>query len=320
MERKEMKLNEVLENYELGSPESMGVLTVYPILQLRETKAELVDIDEAIEKGWITVTEVSESGSVPELKLVNRSDRTIIIFDGEELVGAKQNRMVNVTIVVAPHSSLVIPVSCVEQGRWSHQSRHFDAGEFAYPSLRRDKFQRVTANLRQNIGHQADQGMVWEEIASKAARMGVQSETGAMRDVADRFHVDDEAIRQKVRHAGRQTGYLAFIRQGFAGGDIFPTGEISRRKFYKLMRSYNLDSLDAAARFPLLEADDVFEQIRSSVAEPVESIGAGEDFRFENDHIQGAVTLFRGRFAHLTVFPKVSSRPQPRMRRRYWVD
>jgi hypothetical protein len=31
------------------------------------------------------------------------------ILDGEELVGAKQNRIVNVTILVAPQSEVVIP-------------------------------------------------------------------------------------------------------------------------------------------------------------------------------------------------------------------
>ena len=63
--------------------------------------------------------EVSRGGSVPELKVVNKSDRMLLILDGEELVGAKQNRIVNTTILIAGNTATVIPVSCVEQGRWS---------------------------------------------------------------------------------------------------------------------------------------------------------------------------------------------------------
>jgi len=310
-----------LENYELGNPQSMGVLTVHPIFSLRQNEIDLVDLDLGLEKGWIEVTEVSESGSVPELRLTNRSNHRVIIFDGEELVGAKQNRIVNTTIVVAPKSAMIIPVTCVEQGRWSRQSRRFDAGEFAYPSLRREKFQRVTENLRENLGHRADQGMVWSELAAKSARMGIRSETGAMKDLSDRYYVDDERIRRKLPHKLFQIGYLAYIRNGFAGGDIFPTTEISQRKFYKLMRSYNLDSLDSAVRFPPIEPSEVFEQIRSAEARRVNSIGAGEEFRFETPEIQGSVTLVEGRFGHLTVFPKVGLKPRSRgMRRWYWVD
>jgi hypothetical protein len=63
--------------------------------------------------------EVSRGGSVPELKVVNKSDRMLLILDGEGLVGAKQNRIVNTTILIAGNTTTVIPVSCVEQGRWS---------------------------------------------------------------------------------------------------------------------------------------------------------------------------------------------------------
>jgi ARG and Rhodanese-Phosphatase-superfamily-associated Protein domain len=35
----------------------------------------------------------------------------VLILDGEELVGAKQNRIVNVTILVVTQSEIVIPVS-----------------------------------------------------------------------------------------------------------------------------------------------------------------------------------------------------------------
>jgi len=38
---------------------------------------------------------------------------------GEELVGGKQDRIVNSSFLIAGKTEVVIPVSCVEQGCWS---------------------------------------------------------------------------------------------------------------------------------------------------------------------------------------------------------
>jgi len=94
-------------------------------------------LDEALVGGLIEVTEVSQGGAVPELKVVNTSPRMVLILDGEELVGAKQNRIVNTTILVQAQSTTVIPVSCVEQGRWHYRSPRFSSEErIMSPALR----------------------------------------------------------------------------------------------------------------------------------------------------------------------------------------
>ena len=82
-------------------------------------------LDEALASGVDEITEVSEQGSVPDLKFINRGPQPVLILDGEELLGAKQNRIVNLTILVAANSELTIPVSCVEAGRWRSRSRAF---------------------------------------------------------------------------------------------------------------------------------------------------------------------------------------------------
>ena len=50
-----------------------------------------------------------------------------------------QNRVLNITILVGAGQKLVIPVSCVEQGRWSWSSRDFESSKramYAYPATR----------------------------------------------------------------------------------------------------------------------------------------------------------------------------------------
>ena len=57
-------------------------------------------LDEALQKDYIEIQETSESGSVPELKVLNKCGRKILLLDGEELLGAKQNRILNLSVMV----------------------------------------------------------------------------------------------------------------------------------------------------------------------------------------------------------------------------
>ena len=64
-----------------------------------------------------SVTEVSEYGSVPELLVENLGHSRVMFLEDEERVGAKQNRVLNVSGLIGTRSQSRIPVSCVEQGR-----------------------------------------------------------------------------------------------------------------------------------------------------------------------------------------------------------
>ena len=88
-----------------------------------------------LRRGEAVVEEVNESGSVPNLAVTNKCKRPLLIPEGEILIGAKQNRVINVTVLVAAGVKFVLPVSCVEAGRWRYQSRHFESKFCAPPSL-----------------------------------------------------------------------------------------------------------------------------------------------------------------------------------------
>jgi hypothetical protein len=122
---------------------------------------------------------VSEAGTVPTLRLTNTAERLVLLLDGEELIGAKQNRVLNTTVLVAAGARLTIPVSCVEQGRWAYASRRFAAGDSTlYASLRAQKAAQVTRSLRMKGKHASDQGEIWARLSLKAADHEVQSPTG----------------------------------------------------------------------------------------------------------------------------------------------
>ena len=95
------------------------------------------------------ITEVSQGGSVPDLKLINRSARKLLVVDGEEPVGAKQNWIVNATFLIAGMTKIIIPVNCVEQGRGFYCYQKFVSGEKLLPPSVRLKSQRTPHTIKQ---------------------------------------------------------------------------------------------------------------------------------------------------------------------------
>src|SRR5262249_49723923 len=112
-------------NIQVLRPLAFRNLAVSPLVVSNARAADYSTLDEALMTGRVRLTEVGEAGSVPELKLPNDPARPILGFEGGELTGAKKNRICNLTVLAPPRAETVIPVSCVEAGRWSWRSRAF---------------------------------------------------------------------------------------------------------------------------------------------------------------------------------------------------
>jgi hypothetical protein len=147
-------LNEVPEVAKLlggmltGEPVTHGALAVTPLLAPSLDDPDWLTLEEAGDRA--RVTEVSEAGSVPFLKVANRADRPHLLLDGEELLGAKQNCILNTTVLVDAHTEVTIPVSCVEQGRWGYRGRQFRPGD-ASNTTRTIVFHVFGSGLRRTI-------------------------------------------------------------------------------------------------------------------------------------------------------------------------
>ena len=178
-----------LEIFSLGTPQHFRHLTLFPLLHPSPRVPFYLTLDEALAQGTVQVTEVSKGGHVPELLLINRGDRPVLLIDGEELVGAKQNRVLNLTILAHAQSEVVIPVSCVEQGRWYDLSEVFCASpRVHFAAGRAAKVASVSECLAEGHGAVSDQSGVWSDIASKAARFRVPESLGALRMALSALH------------------------------------------------------------------------------------------------------------------------------------
>jgi hypothetical protein len=300
-------LKDFIGNLYTGDAVTFEQLNIMPLFAKAASKLPYLELEEALKQGLAEIKEVSESGSVSNLEVGNKSDSDIIILDGEELIGAKQNRVVNTTIVVPASSKVMIPVSCVEQGRWRYTSREFSTSDsFLYPSLRQRKLRDVTGSLRTGRGYNSDQSGIWQDISSKSERLHVTSDTMSMSDMFESSVAceSDAGLQMEIPHQEKQVGFVAFIRGGFAGGDLFGSGELCRSKLHKLLRSYYLDSLDQGVTFPFITVQQILEQVRGAEHEQFSTVGKGLDLRFETREVQGAWKLVDDFIPHLMVFPK----------------
>lgn len=233
----------------LGVRQDFEKMSVFPLRVSGNGGPEYVTLKEAMEKGVFVVSEVGEAGTVPELAVENKGDVAVLILDGEELAGAKQNRILNTTVLVGPKSRTKIPVSCTEQGRWRSVSAHFhDSGHHMSPGLREINMMNVSASLRMGGAFSSDQGAVWDEVARQSVAAKVRSATGAMRDVfeAKRKALDD--YLKSFRFEAGQLGLLVFIDGQAAGLDYVSREQSFGVLFPKLIKSYAMEAMLAGEK------------------------------------------------------------------------
>jgi hypothetical protein len=263
--------------------------------------------DDAMAKGLFSVSEVSEAGSVPELEVRNRGPLPVLLLDGEELVGAKQNRIVNLTILVAAQSTLVIPVSCVEAGRWHHRSRSFTTSPRThYAAARAAKAEQVSASMRETGSRRSDQSAIWADIADKSARLAVSSPTCAMADMFEQFDDDVESYVEAMTGIPGQVGAIFALDGRVRGLECFDAEATFRQALPKLVRSYALDAIETPRAAPRHarseEALALAEAVAAAETAALPAVGLGEDVRFTREGISGGALVADGRVVHLAAF------------------
>src|SRR5262249_14188100 len=158
----------------IGSPASFRALTIFPLYSQESRPIEYLLADEAVAAGVVTVQEVSEAGSVPELSVENKGDTRVLFLEGEELRGARQNRILNTSVLVPARSILKIPVSCVEQRRWRYTSSSLSPSKSICSStIRRTLKTSVSRSLKTNHSHHSDQQTIWNDVSITQSSLGI---------------------------------------------------------------------------------------------------------------------------------------------------
>jgi hypothetical protein len=290
----------------LGAPQTHRDIVIWPLFASGANGISYRTLDEAISSSQAQVTEVSESGSVPQLKVINQSPESLLILDGEELIGAKQNRVVNATLLLEARSETIIPVSCTEQGRWRHVSNAFRSSDVVMEmKVRRAKVRSVSDSLKAGSGHASDQGEVWDEIHALHAKAMHASPTNAMHDLFVERENDMRAALAAFPVEPGQHGLLVSIRGNVVGCDLLSRADAYGRLHGKLVRSYVLDALLEEPGVPKADEAQAREFLTSATTcreERFPSVGYGESVRLHNGQTAGAALIYEGTVIHVALF------------------
>lgn len=299
-------INKALQAVSLGEVQTFANLQITPLLAQAAGTADYMTLSEAQALGLAVITEVSESGSVPTLLLENTADKAVFLLDGEELVGAKQNRILNLTLLVPAKTTLEIPVSCVEQGRWSHRTREFASAERTFFSKgRARKAGRVSENLRDWGDRHSDQGEVWNDISCKMASMEVASSTHAIADAYEHFSGSLEEYVAAFNTSDTQVGACFSINGKIRGVELFDVSATCAKLMPKLIRSYALDAIEERQDAAANDAQSItafIQAVATARADSFKALGEGDDLRIRSSSITGGALAAHDRVVHLCAF------------------
>jgi hypothetical protein len=290
----------------VADPSVVGSLAVFPLIADREPSVRYVSFAEAVQCG-AAVKELDGGASVSDLAVHNPLDVPVLLYEGEEVLGAQQNRTFDVSALVAANSVLRVPVSCVEAGRWDggrHNEAFVPAPQTANPRLRRMKNTQARASLAAGLEPRAVQGEVWREVAETAGRHGVSSRTGAMHDVFERRREQLDAVARAIEMHSSQVGMLAAIGGRFVVLDHVSEVEAFAAVHGPLVQGYALDALEAADGGPpsIDDARDFIELLLGAPCTSGPAVGLGEGVSFAFGGLAGTGLMCEGELVALTAF------------------
>ena len=146
-----------------------------------DVESNIKTFDELFNNDEVEAFELGKEGVVQEIGILNKSKDQLFIFDGEALVGAKQNRISQKSVIINSDTKIKIPVNCVEQGRWQFKKNtNFEKSEFSLGPRTREKKASI---LKKNNNSESIQEVVWNDIAMLSCEHSSHSNTSDLGEV-----------------------------------------------------------------------------------------------------------------------------------------
>ena len=261
------------------------------------------------ETSGLVVDELDEP-SVQVLRVRNPGDKPVLVVEGEHFLGNKQNRSVNVTVLVPSLAGLEIPVSCLERGRWGRRQASRRDEAFTAATVRAEKNEGVSRSMSRSGSREGDQEAVWSEVDDMLSRESVHSATAAAADVKRTSHrrkpSRGAAVRELVDRGPLpgQCGIVVVHGSWVTSMDLFGAPHLLAAHWGALVRSHLLES-PASKGSP--SATRVLEMVRrfaSARSQQTPGVGLGVEHRQSDDRLTGHALTLNGAVVHAAFFTR----------------
>ncbi|HMN26097.1 MAG: hypothetical protein IT276_15630 [Ignavibacteriaceae bacterium] len=299
---------------EIISFQTNGIVSLVEFTTKRVNTIDYISGAIAIEKNYIELKEISQSGNVNNIVVQNKSDKYVFFSDGDILSGAKQNRVLNTSVFLSPNSTKQIPVSCVEQGRWSSVTPKFAGTNYTAPmNLRAKKSEQVTNNLKREVGHFSNQSEIWNEVDSCCERLVISSPTQNLSDVFKEKEKEFETFIKTIRVTDKANGMAVFIKKEFLAIEVFNRTDIYKEYFDKILKGVSSEASHLnPVEEKLKEAEATyktnvfFDELENRKFKQFPGAGIGTEKRYEENDFSGFALEYESHLIHLAMLSLIN--------------
>jgi len=294
----------LIENMEVGEPVYYKNLTIVPVYNTKiKDWTPYVNLDEALRKKWIEISEV-EGGQVPQVKIRNRSNKTIFLMGGEVITGCKQDRILGRGVLLGPkRKEVIVPVYCVEQGRWTYQSETFSSRKNLGTSNLRAEAQKGKGDTQTNI---------WSDVTKMQQKMKVSSRTGNYQHIFDKSEIKNEVgYYEKEFHDIPQlqkdtVGVIVGVGGKVISVDIFCNPEVFQKKWPKILKASAFSAISSEDRGTVTQKASIrfLQKLHDKTFFSRKSVDLGSECYVEDSEVNVSAIIYRKTVIHLAGFPQ----------------
>jgi hypothetical protein len=239
----------------------------------------------------------------------------VLLAEGETLKGGLQNRVINVSVLIAALDEVEIPVSCVEAGRWRGGHDFHGRGIRAPRRVRRGATFSVNQNIlmrpvetRKRAERQADQGLIWNVIDQELLARGIDDGTRALEALAG-YEGKERRVAEAINELTvkgplpGQCGLVVSHGGRVVAAEVFGTEKMLAASWESLIRGVMLEAGDVAKGSPsATRALRFLEQVGKNVVSVEPGVGLGEELRISTPRLAGQALVHLGALVHASAF------------------
>ena len=218
--------------------------------------------------------------------------------------------MLNRSVLLQPGQDIEVPVSCVERGRWRHQSQALHSTGRTLPSDLRKRFaRRVLRNEARGLGSDSDQCATWHDVDRFLETTRSHSPTSSIGHALDDLLLGVQVARA-LAPFDEQVGGIYLHERELLGMERLGRPAAWKQGWQVIARGHALmpDRPRRRARLELrLEKDEAIDTIR-------EELGTArwwcerededlQDLRFAGERVFGSALLVGHEPVHMAVWP-----------------